>query len=262
MNEMRFQYLRELDNQLRTRTQPTLNVLGSFNGGGNSQGNILDHQDHYELQNYTSIIHGNHTMKFGARLRGIRDANSQTSGFNGEFTFSSLCSGRRQEASCVPAPGQRPARFPTRLQFKTWETRPTPIATQLTFTRGSPPLVVGNFDAGLYYQDDWKVRSNITFSYGLRFETQTGIQDHADWRRALALPGAWAAKAPRPKSFCVAVSEFFMNGSGRANSGSRASERHHAGTVCYRQSHSARLLPISRSCTGAVSARDADDLPD
>ena len=51
------------------------------------QGNILDHQDHYELQNYTSILHGNHTVKFGTRLRGIRDANSQTCEFNGEFTF-------------------------------------------------------------------------------------------------------------------------------------------------------------------------------
>jgi hypothetical protein len=92
VNETRFQYLRELDNQFALNTQPTLTVLGSFDGGGNNQGSILDHQDHYELQNYTSIIHGNHTVKFGARLRGIRDANSQTSGFNGEFTFSSLLS--------------------------------------------------------------------------------------------------------------------------------------------------------------------------
>ena len=30
------------------------------------------------------------------------------------------------------------------------------------------------------YQDDWRVRSNITFSYGLRFETQNHIHDHAD----------------------------------------------------------------------------------
>ena len=104
VNEIRFQYLRELDNQFAVNSQPTLNVLGSFDGGGNNQGVILDHQDHYELQNYTSILHGNHTVKFGARLRGIRDANSQTSGFNGEFTFSSLLP-TPQEQACVPAPG-------------------------------------------------------------------------------------------------------------------------------------------------------------
>src|ERR1700683_3585226 len=107
VNETRFQYLRDLDNQFAQTSQPTLNVLGSFDGGGNNQGTILDHQEHYELQNYTTIIHGNHTVKFGARLRGIRDANSQTSGFNGEFTFSSLLP-TSQETSCVPTPGQAP----------------------------------------------------------------------------------------------------------------------------------------------------------
>src|ERR1700677_1428918 len=49
VNETRFQYLRDLDNQFAQTSQPTLNVLGSFDGGGNNQGTILDHQDHYEL---------------------------------------------------------------------------------------------------------------------------------------------------------------------------------------------------------------------
>ena len=198
VNELRFQYLRELDNQIAQSTQPTLNVLGSFDGGGNNQQNILDHQDHYELQNYTSIIHGNHTVKFGARLRGIRDANSQTSGFNGEFTFSSLLPDA-QETGCVPTPGQAPCPISYATAIQNTGNTTTPIATQLTFTRGSPPLVVGNFDAGLYYQDDWKVRSNITLSYGLRFETQTGIPDHADWAPRFGFAWGVGGKSAPPK---------------------------------------------------------------
>jgi hypothetical protein len=155
INETRFQYLRDNNIQNPNSTSPAVSVLGDFVDGGNSEGTLNDLQNSYELQNYTSLIHGNHTMKFGVRLRGTTDSDYSTSAFNGTFSFAPLSPGAAFENSETPL--------------------------QLTITTGSPHASVNYFDAEPYFQDDWRVRPNITLSLGLRFETQNAIHDHDDW---------------------------------------------------------------------------------
>ncbi len=100
VNETRFQYLRDNSGLTSLDTNPQVTVPGAFTGGGN--GTIsADHQDHYELQNYTSVIHGNHTIKFGVRLRALRDDSNSNAGFNGTFTFSSLNRTTDTPANCA-----------------------------------------------------------------------------------------------------------------------------------------------------------------
>jgi hypothetical protein len=176
VNETRFQYLRDDSSQNSLDLTPQTSVLGAFTGGGN--GTISsDHQDHYELQNYTSLIHGNHTMKFGGRLRALRDANNSDAGFNGTFTFSSL--NEFQEAQCATLATPPPA----------CSGLPSATPQQLSITQGLPNASVTTYDAGIYVQDDWRVKPNITFSYGMRFETQNDIHDHADLAPRLGI--AW-----------------------------------------------------------------------
>jgi hypothetical protein len=52
-----------------------------------------------------------------------------------------------------------------------------------------PTVTINVVDAGLYIQDDWRVRPNFTLSYGLRFETQNAIHDRGDFAPRVAL--AW-----------------------------------------------------------------------
>jgi hypothetical protein len=151
VNETRFQFNRDGNDQTPVDTNPAVSVLGDFTTGGNNVGTINDLQNSYELQNYTSLIHGTHTMKFGTRFRATQDTDFSTSGFNGEFIF--------------PRFDDFAAKTPT----------------QLSITTGSPNAGVNYYDIEPYFQDDWRALPNLTLSLGLRFETQNHIYDQADW---------------------------------------------------------------------------------
>ena len=166
INETRFQYLRENSSSVPVSTAPMISVPGAFFSGGASGGTSTDYQDHYELQNYTSMELGNHFLKFGGRLRAVHDVNFATNGFNGAWTFQNL------------------ALFQSQQPFQ-FSINSVPGAAVTTI----PTVTVNVVDAGLYVQDDWRLRSNVTLSYGLRFETQNAIHDHGDFAPRVAI--AW-----------------------------------------------------------------------
>ncbi len=160
INETRFQYIRDRDTQTPLFSTPTITVQGAFTGGGSNLGTVRDAQDHYELQNYTTAALGAHTLRFGARLRAVRDSNESTAGFNGNYTYQSLNS----YSAGLPS--------------------------QYEVTVGTPAARVTVFDAGVFYQDDWRLRPDFTLSYGIRYEGQNWINDHADFGPRFAF--AWA----------------------------------------------------------------------
>lgn len=172
VNETHFQYLRDQSSQLAQNNGVSLIVQGAFNGGGSNLGNVLDTTNHYELQNYTSIQLAKHFIKFGGRLRVLTDSNNSTAGFNGEYVFPSI-----QAYQAALASGKQSASQFSLTAGSTASTPPNPFAS------------VSQVDAGLFVQDDWRIRPNMTFSYGLRFETQNNISNRASWAPRLGF--AW-----------------------------------------------------------------------
>jgi carboxypeptidase family protein len=204
VNETRFQYLRENDSQSALSTDPTINVRGAFGGGGNSQGTIIGHENHYEFQNYTSMIHGNHTIKFGGRVRALNLSNFSTASFNGTFTFSSLDGNTYLSCHTPGDPNEVPATTPCPVSYQYAEQQlqsgGTPYAAQLSITAGLPNKRLNTYDAGLYMQDDWRVRPNVTLSYGLRFETQNYIHDRGDWAPRVGFAWGVGGRSAPPKA--------------------------------------------------------------
>ncbi len=186
INETRFQFIRESDTQNPLNTDPTLVVQGAFTDGGSSQGVTASKQDHYELQNFTSIAHGKHFFKFGGRVRGTLYSSTVNSGFNGSYNFSSL------NAYQITVAGLQSGLTPAQIRAMGGG------ASQFTLVSGLPLSDVSMVDLGLYAQDEWKIRPNFTASLGLRYETQTGVPYEGNWAPRVSLAcGLGHSKAPK-----------------------------------------------------------------
>jgi hypothetical protein len=207
INESHLQILFDRSSQNPTNTTPQVQVQGDQTFGGNSQQTITDHTTHYEFSNLTELALKNHAISFGGRLRDARDADSADSSFNGIFTFGARscptvggcpvnstanpCQAGSSTTGCTSiSAGQSYAA--TVQGLNTGETFAQIQAagggpSQLVYVTGSPKATVSLLDAALYYQDDWKLKPNTTFSYGLRWESQNDIHDHSDWAPRIAL---------------------------------------------------------------------------
>lgn len=214
VTETRFRYSHEISSDIARSFQPTISVLDAFTGGGSGRGNSSDSQKRYEFQSYTSVALAKNLVKFGGRLRAFRQSESSVSNFNGNFTFGArpVCTkdGFCQNITSLQS-YQITARELDRLKIGpgrklTDDEARSIIAlgggpSQFSITTGSPLAAVTVYDAGLYVQDDFRLRQNITVSAGLRFETQNDIHDHADIAPRLGIAwGIGRGKSASPKT--------------------------------------------------------------
>jgi len=170
VNEVRFQYLRQQTSQTGVDNSPTIRVLDAFTSGGSNVGEASVNIDRFELQNNTSFLIDNHTLKVGGRLRRINLTDSSPSNFAGTFTFTSL---EEYRNTILNQTGAYPAQF--------------------TIAGGNPLASVKRTDLGLFAQDDWRVNTELTVSLGLRYETQTNISSPLNFAPRIAIayaPGA------------------------------------------------------------------------
>jgi hypothetical protein len=214
INETRFQFLRDFSSETPSATTPQVQVSGLETFGGSADQVNTDHSLHYELQNLTEIAAKAHSINFGGRLRVDRDANTSSASFNGTFTFGgNRCS--TGETGCVPTTaaenygntiyGQGTGQ--TWAQIHANGGGPS----QLNLVYGNPKIVSSMADVGLYYQDDWSVRKNLTLSYGVRWESQTGIHDKNDWAPRLSFAYGLGKSNQQPKTVLRGGYGFFYD---------------------------------------------------
>jgi hypothetical protein len=223
INETRFQLYHTNSGRTESSDLPAVTVAGAFNGGGAEIGRYIDTENHYELQNYTTISGGAHTWKFGVRTRAVTINNFSPQNFGGSYNFYGdygLAPGADGIYSAAPAITACDAASPNpacatlqsiqvyQLTLFLQSLHYTPFQiqqlgggpAQFNVNTGSPLVNVNQMDLGAFAGDDWRVRPNLTLSLGLRFETQTNIHDWHDWAPRIGF--AWAPgqskRNPRP----------------------------------------------------------------
>lgn len=125
---------------------PTIRVLDAFTSGGQQvRGGTRTRRTN--LASDLDYVRGIHSIRTGVLLDGSWYTSDSTSNYLGTYTFESL------EAFAA----NRPRSYTRRI--------------------GDPRVTYFNLQAGVYVQDDIRVRRNLSLSPGIRYEAQTHVSD-------------------------------------------------------------------------------------
>jgi len=225
IDETRFQFTRQRSESLGDITRPTINVSSSFISGGSQVGAVTNTDQRWEITNFLAWQRGTHALKFGGRLRGVSITDINPNNFGGSFTFTGglvpALDANNNPIFTQPVFADSLERYRRTLLFSRAPYNLSPLdvrrrgggPSQFNIATGNPKATVSQVDFGVYAQDDWRVRPNLTFSYGVRYENQSNIKSNFNFAPRLAVawsPGAANSTKP-PKMVIRAGGGVFYN---------------------------------------------------
>jgi hypothetical protein len=126
---------------------PTIRVLDSFTSGG-AQRAGGQHSRSLNAATDLDYVRGIHSYRAGLEVTYLRMRADDTTNYLGTYTFES------PEAYAL----RQPRSYTRRV--------------------GDPDIRYSNLQSGIYVQDDMRLRRNLTFSAGMRYEAQTHVDDY------------------------------------------------------------------------------------
>ncbi len=150
------------------RTWPLLSMTGYAGVGGAVNAYQASNQPMWDMSDSLNIIRGNHTFTVGANYRRWKLNRDLANNFLGVFSYSGFATGNPVSDMLLG-------------YYQQWQSfQPTPISTGAI---GNPRQFNFQYFAP-YFQDDWKVRPNLTVNLGLRWDFRTvpfETHNHMGW---------------------------------------------------------------------------------
>jgi outer membrane receptor protein involved in Fe transport len=155
---------------------PFVNVAGGFVLGNNFEGELPQVGNTFQWSDSYSKVQGKHSLKFGVDVRRQRFDQTTYYGINGNYAF--------QPGSTQNSPGGINA-YPDYF-----------LGAPSGYTQGAAQNEdLRNTSLYLYAQDSWKLKSNLTLNYGLRWELNTPYVDTGN-RISTFRPGEQSTQYP------------------------------------------------------------------
>lgn len=136
---------------------PSRVVAGGFSGSEGAPA-FIRQERRIQVQDTVSLVLGNHLIKAGADVQSLRSRFTDLFATTGAFEFDTVADFLEN----------RPGRFTQRFDTES---------------------VIANDVIGIFVQDEWKIRPNLTLSYGGRWDSEAILRDRDNFSPRLSV--AW-----------------------------------------------------------------------
>jgi len=171
---------------------PAVGVTGLSGFGSPTWSTTDEHENVFQIIDNATLIKGNHTLKGGVSFQNVRFSTLQPQDSRGYYNYTGRETAGLSGGSTVSNTGSGIADFLFDLQHDAGLSNETTNGDQRS-------------DNAAYFQDDWRVKQNLTLNLGLRWEFFQPYQD---------VGGYQAVFAPTAGSFSFNSSSGY--GSGKA----------------------------------------------
>jgi len=167
VNEIRFQYARRglsyfYNKDIASGSAPAVNIPGFAYFGREPYSYIQRTEQRYQFtDNFSWSVH-RHDMKFGGDFNYLPLKATFTVNYGGVYDFGSVSA----ENLGLIVPGL------TIPKFSAVQAYGLGIPGSYVQGLGSPTDTFQNKPIGVYWQDSWRVRNNLTFNYGVRYDVE------------------------------------------------------------------------------------------